>query len=1102
MKRIASLLLTLSLAAIAVAQTVSQTILIDYGENNVSGRGNLTSKADTRGNWWSNVYSPGNHNHLYPQSFPLVDTKNEATGKTVEIGSFFNTNGMTGGGGLTSPLYSQLKELAVATATQDYIFVETYLDYNVIRFKGLRLDCGYRFTTLGSRQTEDERTGILEFRGVNAWHGTLQMSGKAIGYSKYNGNNNNPLVSDVVFPDSMGCITLTVCKKFKNGMVYINCMKVEELEGMERPDKDLHASQRFLVDFGEVSNAQRGHTTTKDSYGHRWNNLNPSSSTDHTIPAGKKVRLYNDAGKVTMCYISTLSAIPTNGIDAGGLNAPSEDALGDLAVKTATEDYIYTNDDNVREIKLTGLDTQKCYRFRLLGHRATSDSDRRSSWYQVSGQTDWQTVQLNSGNHVGGEGIHGNVANISASDYIYPALDGSITFRMKRNSEMGSQFAYLNVMEVTEYEGGTRPEEPLVLSKAWLSGSGTEDGQDVPMQEIKPAGMPTGIFEAYMKAPVGEYVLKGITQQGDTVCFGQGSDAQQLAQGGEPFTNKVLQVLRVRVNIKEESISAVPVELYVKGNIVNSGVKVAYEGHGVWRSEVNLSNTSVFLFSDKYFYFAFNNDDALAVKRLRGSRTQMGMPSEGYSTENIRMNAGRYTLCLDMNSMTWDVDAPIDEYRISAFGSSVCNGQGADGNKGYAYMYGEQLAQRTKSGLSSSPFKVSGVAIGGNTTNDLLNRYDEMLHDFGRYVIIGLSMGNEGIHGASDQNAIFNQFSNNLLKIVNKCKADGKVPVVMNNYTRSDYNASDYSYIKKMNLTIHKWACASVNVLGAIDNGAGQWADGYVADTYHQNTEGHREFMYAIPPSLFDALEADKPQPVRNSKQYMKLPYGETLQFKGEGTVHPFTVTVRMKGRDAGRIISFKSGSKQGIVSILSDGKVEYVSPSGTTITSSKALITSLTTAYNVSITHYYAQQRTLVYVNSTLVGEVKERLVPTLFAVGDETQDIERQYSEVFFWRSAMTADEFSALGSSAMLKSSLEIYAPLSEDMKATGFDNLAQSMNATLSLVENEEITAVGSIPAQQTDGQEEYFTLGGVKLGSPRPGVNVVRSRSGKTEKRIY
>ena len=1069
------------------AQTLSQTFYIDFGENNVSGRGSKTEKADAKGNHWNNVTSPGQHNHLYPQSVALVNSANQTTACSIEVGTFFNTNGMSGGGGLVSPSASLLGDLAVATATQDYIFLETYQDYNIIRFCGLNTEKAYRFHTFGSRATDSERTGYFEFRGENVWKGTLQMSGAGLGANNYNGNNRNILVSEPVFPDRNGQIVLTVSKKFKNGMVHINCMKIEELEGLQRPNTELQLAQTMLIDFGETQNATRGRqTTATDEFGNRWNNFSTSSSSVHSIPAGKTITLRNTAFELTGYNMKAVQEIKTNGINAGGLNSPSKEKLGNLAVQTATEDYIFTDNDDVKNIEFRNLDTDKCYKFYILGHRATSSGDRRSSWYQLSGQFDWETVQVTSGTHVGGEEVHGNNANIAVSDYIYPDLNGTIVFRMKRNSDLSSTFSYVNVMKIEEYSGGTRPEEPLRPTKVTISGSGCENAGGHTMKELCPNAVKTGIYETYMKLHPGRIILNATLADGKVKTFGVASgELTETADSTEITESKVV---RIRLNAIEERCDVTPVTLYVKGNIVSGTKTIPYAGNGVWKGEVALDDMSNQDFNSKYFYFLFNNE-TMAVKRLKGSRTSVAMPSEGFSTENIRINQGTYTFTLDMNRYTWSVDAPINEYRISAFGSSVCNGQGATNNHGYAYQYGQHLKSRYNSKRSEHPFTVVGTSIGGNTTKNLLDRYDEVIHDFGKYVIIGLSMGNEGIHGASDQNAIYTQFRTNMLNIINKLKADGKVPVVMNNYTRSDYNESDYTYIKKINTDIHTWSVPSINTLGAIDDGAGHWAAGYIADDYHPNDAGHTEFFYAMPPSLFDALHEGKEAPRRSVSGTMQLRNGTTLSFKGENTVHPFTVTLRIKGTEAGNLLQFYSGAKRGTLSVEEDGYVKYVSTTASVIQSEKPLITSSTASYNVTLTHYWAQKRTLLYVNKTLVGELSEQTTPTLFIVGDSSRDIGRIYSELSFWRSALTSEEVTAHQNSKMLKSSLDIYAPLKEEMLEVGeIPNIAQSKN-TVTIRPGSLTDAMGRVDAD-IDTHDTAYTLDGVPADAAQKGIHII------------
>ena len=539
--------------------------------------------------------------------------------------------------------------------------------------------------------------------------------------------------------------------------------------------------------------------------------------------------------------------------------------------------------------------------------------------------------------------------------------------------------AHISAMRVEEYEGGTRPEEPLVFSSLQLSGN----AEDVTFKALD-----GNLYEAYARLKAGTFTLSG-TADGEAVTLSDNGNGTFGTSGSTPFSVAKDCVARITVNTAAATVTVLPVTMNVRGNIAAGNPAVPYKGAGVFQGQVTLPETASQQWVDKTMYFALNNNDAFAIKRLKGASTRydLGEVEKGQSTENIYQNAGTYTITVDMNQMDYDINAPIDENRISVFGSSVANGQGATDYKGYRYLYGQQLIARHREGRSQTPFYTTNVSIGGNTTNDLLNRYDDLIRDFGRYVIFGLSLGNEGIHGASNQQAVFNQWRDNMLKLINKVRADGKIPMVMNNYTRGDYNKSDYSYVKQLNLLIHEWNVPSTNVLGSIDKGNGQWADGYVSDTYHQNTAGHAEFMYAMVPSLFDAIKAGKPQPVRNRTKSMTIEAGKTIYFEPEETLHPFTVTVRIKGTE-GQVVCLTqtSGTQQATVRVNADGTVTYTAPTGSTITSSKAINDG--NWHYVSLTSYYAQRRTILYVDKTKAGEVGERLarIETV-SVGDENK-------------------------------------------------------------------------------------------------------------------
>ena len=86
--------------------------------------------------------------------------------------------------------------------------------------------------------------------------------------------------------------------------------------------------------------------------------------------------------------------------------------------------------------------------------------------------------------------------------------------------------------------------------------------------------------------------------------------------------------------------------------------------------------------------------------------------------------------------------------------------------------------------------------------------------------------------------------------------------------------------------------------------------------------------------------------------------------------------------------------------------------------------------------------------MNGVKCGELSEKLVATKFALGGSNAPDKADYRQLFFWRSCMNDKEIAAVAEGKMLRSSLEIYAPLSNESPLI---NLAQSTN-TLALVEN--------------------------------------------------
>ena len=118
-----------------------------------------------------------------------------------------------------------------------------------------------------------------------------------------------------------------------------------------------------------------------------------------------------------------------------------------------------------------------------------------------------------------------------------------------------------------------------------------------------------------------------------------------------------------------------------------------------------------------------------------------------------------------------------------------------------------------------------------------------------------------------------------------------------------------------------------------------------------------------------------------------------------------------------------------GVASISFDGStVTYTSASGETISGAVADAAERASApLYVTLSHYHAQGRTLLYAGEELLGELASKEIPAKVTIlpGDGKTDL----SEVMFYRSALNADEVKAIVDGQMIQSSLEVYLPFDD-------------------------------------------------------------------------
>jgi len=412
-----------------------------------------------------------------------------------------------------------------------------------------------------------------------------------------------------------------------------------------------------------------------------------------------------------------------------------------------------------------------------------------------------------------------------------------------------------------------------------------------------------------------------------------------------------------------------------------------------------------------------------------------------------------YPICFLILFLSAAPNANAQNKKIAIFGSSVAKGSGDTTTIGGYSGFIKLL-------LEKRGWTVVNVSKGGDNTVSIMPRYaSQLLPEKAKYVILGLSLGNEGIHSSSEitRNRIYERYRSGMLRLIQMCREDGMIPVVTNCYARGDFEPVHYDATKKMNLIINTWDVPSMNALGTIDNGKGNWLDGYVHDKSHPNVQGHKEIFYAFVPSVFDAMEAGKKQPYKiRSSHYLHLQNEDTnqpLTYTPDDTIHSFAVSLLIKAPTNGTFAAIKGTGNAGGLS-FNNNKIQYQASngkvlSGDTTQSNKGWI-------YVVISHQWASGNTSLYVNGQFSGMTNEHLDFNKFIIGGNggaknlSGSISQgDFKDLLIFRSALNIDEAKALYYDQLLQSSLEIYAPFDETVYKAGSvtHNYAQSMSKLL-------------------------------------------------------
>lgn len=419
--------------------------------------------------------------------------------------------------------------------------------------------------------------------------------------------------------------------------------------------------------------------------------------------------------------------------------------------------------------------------------------------------------------------------------------------------------------------------------------------------------------------------------------------------------------------------------------------------------------------------------------------------------------------------------------KIAVFGSSVAHGSvDHQGKGGYAGRLHDLLAPRG--------WEVVNVSRGGDNTNTIAPRFEtDLIPQHPGYVIIGLSLSNEGIAKQPDKeyrDRIFDQWRTGIQALMKRCRDAGMFVIIGGCYARNSFSKDPqlYEYTRRMNLEISRFDAPSINFLGAIDSGAGGWAEHFEANDGHPNGAGHQEMFLAIVPSLFEALEAHKPIPTKEpatTHAYQKGGDGAApMLFTPDDVMHSFAVSFWIKpladgtlavvtGKDAAIKKEMTRGDDKGVEAYMietgsnaislklgfqHDQLVYEVSPKGTGTIGNGPFEGGRfekDTWHHVVVSHWCARGETQVYLDGELLCKTNERFIPEKFYLcGGNLPGTNAQahYKEWCVYRSALNADQVRYLYDGNLYQSSLEVFAPLADSSFAQGAtpENRAQSMS----------------------------------------------------------
>jgi lysophospholipase L1-like esterase len=371
--------------------------------------------------------------------------------------------------------------------------------------------------------------------------------------------------------------------------------------------------------------------------------------------------------------------------------------------------------------------------------------------------------------------------------------------------------------------------------------------------------------------------------------------------------------------------------------------------------------------------------------------------------------------------------------KLMVIGSSVAFGQGATANNGWANKLGVDLVARG--------WVFKNHAIPGNSTTAVINRfYTDVVPENPDVLIIALSLQNEGIM-VSDKETVYNSFKSGLKKLALMCKQQGIIPVIASTYPSNDYTSVEYKYIQQINKELDSWGVIGINMLGALDNLAGNFVAGSFADGLHPNDVGHQEMYKSVPISLFDGLMSWDEKRLVPEKGAITIGVDNTtdrpIETIFDTNLSNYTVSFWLKVNDLTSTGNVLAGFGTGIARFSNSSGIglRYINSSGTSV--DFGVFPEVTKLwYHVAVTYNSITLKSRAYFNGNFIGELSDNVSLSKFVLGGRADSGQASlnvkntdFKDLAIYRTRLTDLQIKELYSGNILKSGLEIFSSLGD-------------------------------------------------------------------------